>query len=210
MLKRCLLVCSLLTAFAPLVCGSRYGDPTIVIDSGDPDPLSLANDLLQVQPDGTTPLTFDFINDTGGIVTQLMFQTTINAGLSTGDAASFTPCSSSYFPFCTVTYDSSTGVLVYDAYTLPVFITDSPTQAAGPQYGIPVNAAFHITLDGWITNATSSGGVLLYSGLPTLDNSFTDDFENFAASPEPASLLLAGTALILGACLMRRRSKTAG
>jgi len=202
MVKSYLFLCLFMVWSAPAP-SATLGDPTIFIDSGDPNPLSLAHDLFKVQPDGTTPLTFDFINDTGEIVTQLLFQTTINAGLSTGDAASFTPCSSGYFPFCTVTYDSRTGTLVYDAYTLPTFVGDG---GEAPQYGIPVDGAFHITLQGWVTNATSGSGAPLYSGLPTFDNNFQD---NFTSAPEPGSLLLVGAALILGACIIKVHRRVA-
>jgi hypothetical protein len=163
-------------------------DPTIFIDSGDPLPLLLSTDLGQVQPNGTDPLTFDFLNDTGAVVTSLLFQTTINAGLSTGASGSFTPCQSGLFANCTVFYNPSNGALSYDAFGL--------NPLAG-ENGIAVNSAFHITLVGWTSNA-SANGEQLYSGLPTFNNSFT-------AAPEPSSFLLFGSVLLIAGLIRRSR-----
>jgi hypothetical protein len=202
MLRNCALVCcSVLTAMAPVLGAS--GDPNVVIDSGDPNPLSLVHDLANVQPDGTSPLTFDFLNDSGGIVIDFRFQTTINTRLSPGDAGSFT-CTTGYFLNCTISYSSSTGILIYHAYGVnppdgdEVYPEDTEQ---GEHEGIPIGAPFHITLTGWVSDATASNGDELYSGLPTFTNSFV-------AAPEPTGLMLLGTALLLAAGVRRFRSRS--
>ena len=113
-MRKVLPTLGLLLAISTAVFAST--DPTIFIDSGDPLPLLLSNGLNQVQPNGTNPLTFDFLNDTGAIVTSMLFQTTVNAGLSSGASASFTPCQSIFFVNCTVAYDPANGALSYDAF----------------------------------------------------------------------------------------------
>ena len=187
------------------------GDPTILIDAGDPDPLLLSQDLNQVQPNGTDPLTFDFLNDTGGIVTSFTFTTHINPGLNTVPTSfQFTP--SGYFLTGAVEYNpiDPNGTLTFKFFGVNPPDNDEFTPGddeANEKEGIPLNGTFHITLQGWVSGACSGGndpcfGEQLYSGLPTFQNSFT-------ATPEPSAWMLLGTAILGAGLAFRRRNRAA-
>jgi hypothetical protein len=194
-----------LAAAVAVTATPLLNDPQILIDTGG-DAIPISSGINQVQPNGNQTVTFDFVNDTSNIVTAFRFATTINTGLSSQAAASFT-CADpgGYFLSCTTSYDPSlnpppTGNLLY------VFSGVSPADAdedgsdteAGEQEGIPPGGHFIITLQGWTPNATSAGE-MLYSGTPMFHDSFTQ-------TPEPAVALTLGTGLLLLAAIWRRRT----
>ena len=188
-----------LAAAVAVSAAPLLNDPDILIDSGG-DAIPISTGINQVQPNGAQTVSFDFVNDTLNIVTGFNFETTINTGLSGQAAASFT-CDDpgGFFLGCTTSYTSSTGNLLY------VFSGVNPAEGdengsdteAGEQEGIPAGGHFIITLQGWTPDAMSAGE-MLYSGTPTLDNTFTQ-------TPEPAIALTLGTGLLLLAALWRRR-----
>ena len=179
-------------------------DPEILIDIGDA-PFNLSTDFNAIQPDGTTQsLAFDFHNDTGGIVTSLTFNTTINKNLS--DTSAFNcPADPGYFFFCKVNYDGPSGALQYQFFGVDPPEGDenfalSGDNEFGEHEGIPIGGDFKITLEGWTVGPDTAS---LYATLPQFDNTFT-------ATPEPSQLVLLAVAsllLVSIAGIIRRREK---
>jgi hypothetical protein len=172
---------------AAVMASSLLQDPHILIDTGG-DAIPISSGIDQVQPNGMQTVTYDFFNDTPDNITGFDFQTTINIGLSSAAAASFT-CSdpAGYFATCSANYDPLTGDLRY--------LFSGP----GVKPGIPPGADFIITLQGWTPDVMSAGETL-YNGLPTLDNSFTT-----SGAPEPSVAITLGSGLLLLAAMWRRR-----
>jgi hypothetical protein len=162
-------------------------DPEILIDEGFGSPgITVPPGINQVQPCGSLSCTYDFINDTGGVITSFRFATTVNTGLS----PSLFTCSDPkmYFLGCSANYTPTTGSLEY------LFTGVKPPDGDenisldtefGEQEGIPVGGDFVITLKGWEPNAA-----LFPNGTPQLSNGFT-------ATPEPSQLLLLAVASLL-------------
>ena len=183
-------------------------DPQILIDTGG-DPMNISTSINQVQPSTDCPIVgdqiqcaYDFINDTS-LLTSFTFETIINKGLSAETVSSSFSClePSGYFLNCSVTYNSDTGDLKYFfSGVLPADGDETPGTGFDPEIGehegIPTGGVFHITLIGWTTNA---GDGTLYSGLPTLSNSFT-------TVPEPSSVLsiLTELGLLAGVVIFSR------
>jgi hypothetical protein len=172
-------------------------DPRILIDSGG-DAIPISSGINEVQPNGNQTVSFDFFNDTSAIVTSFTFQTTINTGLSSAEAALFT-CADpgGYFLGCHTTYDSLTGHLRY--LFSGVNAEDADENGSDPeineQEGIPPSGHFIITLDGWTENET-----LFVDGTPpALNNNFTTE-----PTPEPAVALTLGAGLLLLGAIRRR------
>jgi hypothetical protein len=184
-----------LAAAVAVTATPLLNDPEILIDSGG-DAIPITSGINQVQPTGDQTVTYDFINNTKYVVTGFTFETTINVGLSSEAAASFT-CADpgGFFLNCTTTYTQSSGDLLYVFSGVNPF-TEMSGSGAGLQEGIFPAGNFIITLDGWIPDAMSAGQ-MLYNELPTLDNTFT--------VPEPAVALTLGTGLLLLAAMWRRR-----
>jgi len=185
-------------------------DPGILVEDGDPTPMSITTDLGLVQPNGQGMVTFDFINDSNGIVDELEFMVTINTGLSQSlinDAFSISQGGGlGYFKNDTISYNSTTGVLTYLFSGVDPSDNDefcpNPDPEVNEQEGIPPCGVFHITLSGWVDDANFMG-TQLYSGTPTFTNSFAD-------SPEPSTIAFSGFGLlILAAVVERRRRKAA-
>jgi hypothetical protein len=181
-------------------------DPEILIDIGCCSD-SLQNQFNEVQPDGTsTSLVFDFKNDTGGIVTSLTFDTTINKSLSQDQINSGFGCpeDSHYFLSCDTPYDPTTGALQYRFFGVNPADGDemSGDTEFGEYEGIPLGGDFKVTLQGWTTGATAGDGTALFNGVPKLSNGFT--------APEPSQLLLLAVECLLLvsiAGIIRRRAK---
>jgi hypothetical protein len=173
-------------------------DPEILIDSGG-DAIPISSGINQVQPTGAQTVSYDFFNDTQGIVTSFLFQTMVNTGLSSAAAASFT-CADpgGFFLNCGTNYDRMTGNLQYlfSGVNPPEGDENGSDPETGEQEGIPPGGHFIITMQGWVPNATSAGQ-MLYENLPMLDNHFTD-------TPEPAVGLTLGAGLLLLAAMWRR------
>ena len=184
-----------LAAALALTATPLLNDPEILIDSGG-DAIPITSGINQVQPTGDQTVSYDFVNDTKSIVTGFTFETTINTGLSTEAAASFS-CSDpgGFFLNCTSSYTSATGNLLYVFSGVNPF-TGMSGSGAGLEEGIFPGGNFIITLNGWVPDAMSAGQVL-YNELPTLENTFT--------TPEPAAALTLGTGLLLLAAIWRRR-----
>ena len=177
-------------------------DPEILIDVGFGSPgITVPPGVNSVQPCGSNSCTYDFINDTGGIITGFRFQTTVNTGLS----SSLFTCSDPkmYFLGCSANYTSATGNLEY-VFTgvKPPDGDENITQDTEffEQEGIPVGGDFVITLNGWQQNTE----IFPNNGTPLqLDNAFT-------ATPEPSQLVLLAVAsllLVSIAGIVRRREK---
>ena len=196
--------CTLLLAASFAVTGTPVYDPEVALDGGgDAIPITLG--INQIQPNAGCPVlngliqcTFDFVNDTSNILTSFTFQTTINTGLSSEAAGSFTCADGGgYFLSCGVHYTSLTGNLRYDFSGVnPPDGDENSDLELNEMEGIPPNGHFIITLLGWAPDATV-GGEQLYSDLPHLNNSFTQ-------SPEPAVAFTFGTGLLLLAAMWRR------
>jgi len=173
--------------------------------------LDITTDLGNVQPNGQGLVTFDFINDSNGIVDELEFMVTINMGLSQSVINNAFSISQGgglgYFKNDTISYNSTTGVLTYLFSGVDPSDNDefcpNPDPEANEQEGIPECGVFHITLSGWVNDANFMG-TQLYSGTPTFTNSFAD------SSPEPSTIAFSGLGLlILAAVVERRRRKAA-
>lgn len=181
-----------LAAAVAVTATPLLNDPEILIDSGCCS-IPISSGINTVQPTGDATVTYDFFNDTKNIITGFTFETTINTGLSSEAAASFT-CADpgGFFLNCSTSYTQTTGNLLY------VFSgVTPPTGDGGEDEGIFPGGHFIITLQGWVPDAMSAGQ-MLYNNLPTLDNTFTD-------TPEPAVALTLGTGLLLLAVIWRRR-----
>ena len=185
-----------LAAAVAVTATPLLNDPQILIDTGG-DAIPISTGINQVQPTGDQTVSYDFFNNTKNIVTGFTFETTINTGLSSDAAASFT-CADpgGFFLDCNTTYTSSTGNLLYVFSGVNPFSGMSGS-GAGEHEGIFPGGNFIITLQGWTPDAMSAGQ-MLYNELPTLDNTFTD-------TPEPAVALTLGTGLLLLAVIGRRR-----
>ena len=197
---------AMLSAVSFTASGALLNDPEMVID-GDCCSIPISSGINQVQPTGASSVTYDFFNDSPNIITSFIFQTTINKGLSSAASASFT-CTDpgGFFLNCVVFYDPATGTLRYTFSGVNPPDGDEGTDTEiGQMEGIPpassnpvaVNGHFKITLNGWVTDATS-GGEQLYSGVPHVDGSFTE-------TPEPSAALAIGTGLMLLGLLRYRR-----
>ena len=184
-----------LAAAVAVTATPLLNDPEILIDTGG-DAIPISTGINQVQPTGDQTVSYDFFNNTKNIVTGFTFETTINTGLSSDAAASFT-CADpgGFFLNCTTTYTSSSGNLLYVFSGVNPF-SGMNGSGAGEHEGIFPGGNFIITLQGWTPDAMSAGQTL-YNGLPTLDNTFT--------APEPAVALTLGTGLLLLAFIGRRR-----
>jgi len=180
-----------LAAAVAVTATPLLNDPQISIDSGCCS-IPISSGINTVQPTGDATVTYDFFNDTKNIITGFTFETTINTGLSSEAAASFT-CADpgGFFLGCSTSYTQTTGNLLY------VFSGVNPPSGDGEDEGIFPGGHFIITLQGWVPDAMSAGQ-MLYNNLPTLDNTFTD-------TPEPAVALTLGTGLLLLAAIWRRR-----
>src|SRR5271169_1739250 len=195
----------------------------IAVDGGDPCQFIAAN-ITDVQPTltATNPGNFcyDLTNTAGGIVTSITFQIQIDAGLQDPDyltdpedhgvddfvADNFT-CDqggAGYFKDCNITYDKGTGVLTYLFSGVNKPDGDesctSTDHEINEQEGIPPCGMFHVTLTGWVANATVGDPIQIYMNLPTFDNSET-------VTPEPSTLFSLGSGLLLlvGVVQFRRR-----
>lgn len=205
LIRGLLAICAL--ALPTILLGDML-DPGIIIDSGDPGPIPITSGINNVGPTGTTPVTFDFINNTSLII-QFEFQTTINPGLTQQQISDNFSCSNpaGYFLMCSIGYDSSNGDLTYTfSDTLPPDGDENGSDSEIGQFeGIPTNGLFHITLNGWTSGATGTGGVQLYSGLPE----FTNSFETAVPEPSAAFLLLTGLAALGSRRWYLRRKRAA-
>jgi len=183
-------------------------DPGIAVIDGDPPPpMDITTNLGNIQPNGNGSVTFDFINNSGGIVDQLEFTVTIAKGLSQSlinSAFSISQGGAGYFLHDTISYNSSTGVLSYDFYGIKPSDGDEGCHQdpeINEQEGIPLCGVFHVTLTGWVNNA-NFGGTPLYTGLPTFTNSFMD-------APEPSTIAFSGLGLLMLAAVVERRRRKA-
>jgi hypothetical protein len=183
-------------------------DPGILVEGGDPMPMDITVDLGNVQPNGQGMVTFDFINNSNGIVDDLEFMVTIAKGLSNSviqSAFSISQGGAGYFLNDTISYNSTTGVLKYQFDGVKPSDGDEmcphPDQEFNEQEGIPACGVFHITLTGWVDNA-SFMGTQLYSGRPTFTNSFAD-------APEPSTIAFSGIGLLMLAAVIEFRRRKA-
>jgi hypothetical protein len=182
-------------------------DPGILVEDGDPTPMPITVDLGLVQPNGQGMVTFDFINDSGGIVDELEFMVQIAKSLPNSviqNAFSISQGGAGYFKNDTISYDPTTGVLTYLFDGVNPSDHDemcpTPDQEINEQEGIPACGVFHVTLTGWVDSAMF-GNTTLYNGRPTFTASFMD-------SPEPSTIAFSGLGLLLlGAVVERRRRK---
>jgi hypothetical protein len=152
-------------------------------------------------------LTLEFVNLTGTIMDNLVFGTTITAGLTSTQQAALVAdndftCSpgTGLFLNCMVAYDPTTGALDFDYYGVnPPSYLDSPAfvilediigQGFGDT-GIPNLGTFTVQLADWVPNFTDSkvSSQPLYSGFPTFVNGYN--------VPEPSAALILLTELLL-------------
>ena len=200
----------------------------IGVKGGDPigTTFDVSTQLGVVQPtssscDATTgDCTFIFNNDTGAIISSLMFSVTIapnltDPGPNDNDlVADNFQCSqdsatTGYFKTCNVAYDPTSGLLTYSFSGVNSSDRDESCPAKdcelGEKEGIPPAALgypqFRIVLTGWLANATVNDPQPIFpNGLPTVTSDFT-------TIPEPSTLfaLVVGMVLLLGAVELRRR-----
>jgi hypothetical protein len=189
-------------------------DPAIEISpGGDSNPISTG--INNVQPDFQNGnLVFAFYNDTTAVITGFDFQTTVNTGL-TNIGNSFSCDTGGFFLNCDATYNSSTGLLDFNFSGVNPDDGDPGGDEVGEQEGIPTLLPqctgtpdgpgctdvghFNITLQGWLLNAQSGDGQNIFppNGV-TLTNDFT-------VAPEPESIVLLGSVMLLAAWMIRRR-----
>lgn len=200
---RLAIVCSILLAASGVAAMATpiFQDPQIIIDTGG-DAIGITMGINQVEPCGSPSCTYDFFNDTGGIVTSFLFDTTIQSRLSSDVISANFSCADpgGYFLGCSTNYTSGTGDLQYVFSGVGKSDGDEggTDSEAGEMEGIPPGGHFIITLNGWVENdALFVGGAP-----PELTNSFTTD------APEPSAALLFGTGItmLLAAFLFRRSS----
>jgi hypothetical protein len=192
-------------------------DPTLT-------PITLSDDTLDEVSaadavDGTQ--TLEFINLTGSIMDNLVFETTINQGLSTATLSAdgdFTcALDTGLFLNCEVAYDPGTGALVYDYYDVNapnildtpgfVILEDFLGQGFGDT-GIPNLGVFEVQLTGWTADLTDPNLAAptnptgqLYGNPPGFSNNgynVTNPIgSGFVALPEPSAALILLTELLL-------------
>ena len=203
-----------------LICGSSCDPPNVI-------PIINEASIQALQPNGNGQVDDTFINETGIIIDEFAFDMTVNKGLVESLAAvnetvqeAFT-CGDllGFFMNCSVTYNDSTGDLLYHYYgvnppeTGLAGFLDSFTNEVGEQEGIPPctlgywtcenleggRGIFTIELDGWVDNANIQGVNLYGSTPPTFSNSFN--------VPEPSAVLIFLTemGLLVGALALFRR-----
>lgn len=221
--------------FCSIAVADAVPDPQILIDLGGESPsVTTINTVLQPNATGTVACPsgfvgqcFDFLNDTGAIITGFTIQTVVNANLSIADSNSFTCAQGAgheYFINCSVTYVTSNGSLTYvfdgvlpsdgdeDVLTRPPCIhTPRPPVCdteAGEREGIPLGGHFLFGLNGYVPGARGGGGGLLFG--PTEADAPARFQTTFTTVPEPSMmpiLVLGGLAMIVWAKLRRRQSQ---
>ena len=227
--KACLAVFCWLVALPAIALADGVPfDPQILIDlGGDAFSVATINQHLQPGQPGnvTCPGTFsgqcfDFMNDTGSIITSFSITTMVNANLSAQDAASFT-CAQGlgheYFLGCAVNYKSS-GLLTYvfsgvkpadedEGVLLTPYCIAHPGACdteAGEMEGIPLGGNFLFGLGGYVVGAQGAGGGMLFDqlpgGLPT--------FSTTVNTPEPSMIpILAGGVFLIAFFARKFRSR---
>jgi hypothetical protein len=194
----------------PALANPTPTDPEILIDTGCCSD-SLSTKFGEVQPSSTNSSPFfDFINDTGRVVTSLTFNMTVNAGLTDAEVHSGFSCpAQGYFLSCVLFYNMENGALQYNFSGVnPAdgdenYPVDHDTEN-GQNEGIPIGGDFKVTLQGWSLGATAGDNAPLFGAtLPSFENGFT-------VTPEPSQLVLLAVEcllLISIAGIIRRRSK---
>ncbi|HTR39649.1 MAG TPA: hypothetical protein VMH80_27435 [Bryobacteraceae bacterium] len=184
-----------------------------------PIPLTQTNGALNdLQPDGSDSVTDEFLNLTGTLLDDLSFSTTINKNLdpsmlaNDGDFTCVAP--NGFYLNCAVTYDPTSGALTTyyygvnppDWHDLPVVVIFEDILGGGfGNTGIPNLGLFEVQLQGW-TSDLMDGRTQLYSGLPTLSNTFNVPVN--LPEPSAALILLTETFLLAGVlALFGRRLK---
>jgi hypothetical protein len=203
------------------VAGIIPPDPDIALDPGAASmPLLVGTNFAENQPT-------DYYNPFPETITGLVFDLTMNGGLNCskgvgsldcGTAGSF-HCQSGYFLTCGFTYNSGTGGLAI-AFGGTVPDDNDPTDAeVNEMEGIPPLLPgclptlanphqpdstgcqgvghFNIGLTGWSQTESPQ----LFTGTPT----FT--VADVSLAPEPASEILIGSVLLIGAALARIRRR---
>jgi hypothetical protein len=182
-----------------------------------PIPITVTNNALdEVQASDTSGggLTLEFINLTGSIMDDLVFGTTITAGLDATQQAALVAdgdftCAvdTGLFLNCAVTYTPSTGALDFDYYGVnPPSILDSPgvvilEDVLGQGFGdtgIPNLGVFEVQLSNWEPNFTDTNVSPnpLYTG-PNGFGSFQNAYNAPVNVPEPSAALILLTELLL-------------
>lgn len=194
-------LCVLLAAGVAGTAAPLFNDPQILIDTGG-DSLPISTSIGIAQPCSPGPCTFDFFNDTGGILTNFTFETTINTGLSAAAINSFTCADpSGFFLNCNIHYVSSSGDLKYLFNGVnPPDGDENLEPELNEHEGIPPLGHFIIRFTGWQEDL-KVGDEQVYAGVPATTNNFET-----TAAPEPGAALAVGTGLLLLATMLRRRT----
>jgi hypothetical protein len=212
-------VCVLLSA-GTVSSHASVIDPQMGMEAaGDPNPF---NGGVTLTPDANGGGAFEYFNNTGATITQLIFTATIAADLGTANnppVPDFT-CNNAqdptvpnpFFLFCAVNYSPSDGLLEY------IFSGTNPG-TGGLDEGIPplapgcdndpnapgppncTQGTFAISLNFNYSLVTDAGG---WDTGPLSDPTFTAiEVQTDAPSPEPGSALLVMSALIGGITVLR-------
>ena len=182
-----LLLCGsfLLGAAVVPALANTINDPDMFIDAGDPPPpIPITIGINDVLPNNTQTDTFDFINNTNGIISGFLFETTVAKNF-TGPLS----CASGYFLHCTVNYTPSTGDLIFDFFGIARLDGDevaSKDSERGEHEGIPLDGVFHITLVGFDTG----------TGLYNSPSDITAFKGSYTTVPEPSTVLFLGLGLL--------------
>jgi hypothetical protein len=206
-LFRISLLCGLVAALPIAASAAKI----VMCSTCDPTPIILTQTngaLNDLQPDGAQTVTDEFVNETGTLLDDIVYTTTINKGLdptmlaNDGDFTCDAP--NGFYLNCAVGYDPISGVLTYDYFgvnppdwqDLPVVVIFEDLIGGGfGDTGIPNLGVFEIQLQGWTDSLTDntdpSNPVQLYNGRPTLGGAFN------VPVPEASAALILLTELLL-------------
>lgn len=201
MFKQLIFVTTILAAVSG-VAGADPIDPDIAIDDG-----CCSTGIFVGASFGPTANgggLFDFENDLGSTITELVLTTTL-------DPNSIVHCNSGFFLFCGVSFNGDTLTLDFHGVNPPDARNEPRCDTEfGEHEGIPIVQAGCVS-----TNGSPIPGHFIFNlnngNVPTGDKGgWTDDFtvtRIVLATPEPSAILLLATGVLLAGGIARRQRR---